>query len=244
LRTDHFTPLPPDRSFKALAPAFVGPYLVFVAVASIPATWLSAEIGQLVKCLLTAGLLIYFRRCYRLGPVNAGALLAAVLCLPFALLVWIGPLYLLAALGLVDLGVMAGGMPFTTVYFWLRLFNTVVLVALFEELFTRVYLLGWFYQAGLQRGEKGTIDAILDTLEETPKKVAYLPLSVFSVTLANLVFAGGHHPHEYLSAVLYFTLTTWLYYRTRSLWACILVHGLTNLAIALLACYGGLGFLW
>jgi membrane protease YdiL (CAAX protease family) len=244
LHPDHFTRLPSDRSFKALAPAFVGPYLVFVVIASIPTSLLPAEAGQLARCLLTAGLLIYFRRCYRLGPVNTGTFGAALLCLPFALLVWVGPLYLLAALGLVDLAAMAGGAPYTAVYFWLRIFNSVVLVALFEELFTRVYLLGWFYQAGLQRGEQGTIDALLSTLDQTPKNTARLPLSAFSVTLTTLVFAGGHQPHEYLSAVLYFTLTTWLYQRTGSLWACILVHGLTNLVIALLARYGAMGFLW
>jgi len=44
--------------------------------------------------------------------------------------------------------------------------------------------------------------------------------------------------------VLYFSLTTWLYRRTGSLWACVIVHGLTNLVIALLARYGGMGFLW
>jgi membrane protease YdiL (CAAX protease family) len=120
----------------------------------------------------------------------------------------------------------------------------VVLVALFEELFTRVYLLGWFYQAGLQRREKGAVDALLSALDQTPQHFGRLPVSAFSVILATLVFAGGHQPHEYLSAVLYFILTTWLYHRTGSLWACILVHGLTNLVIALLARYGGMGFLW
>jgi membrane protease YdiL (CAAX protease family) len=120
----------------------------------------------------------------------------------------------------------------------------VVLVALFEELFTRVYLLGWFHQAGLQRREKGVVDAVLDTLDQPPQNFGRLPLSAFSVILATLVFAGGHQPQEYLSAVLYFALTSWLYHRTGSLWACILVHGLTNLAIALLSRYGGMGFLW
>jgi membrane protease YdiL (CAAX protease family) len=244
MRPDHFTPLPLDRSFKALAPAFAGPYLVFVVIASIPATWLAAEAGQLAKGLLTAGMLIYFRRSYRLGLIKPATLLAAVLCLPGALLVWIAPFYLLAIFGMVDLAAMAEPAPITGAYFWLRILNSAVLVALFEELFTRVYLLGWFYQAGLQRREKGAVDAVLDTLDQPPRNLGRLPLSAFSVILATLVFVGGHQPHEYLSAVLYFTLTTWLYHRTGSLWACILVHGLTNLAIALLARYGGMGFLW
>jgi membrane protease YdiL (CAAX protease family) len=139
---------------------------------------------------------------------------------------------------------MGRGANVTPSYFWLRVFNSVVLVALFEELFTRAYLLGWFDQAGRQRGAKSTLDAILDTLDQNPELTGRLPLSAFGVVLATIVFAGGHQPHEYLSAVLYFTLTTWLYHRAGSLWACVCVHGLTNLVIAFLARYGGMGFLW
>lgn len=239
-----FAPLPHDHSFKALMPAFLGPYLIFVAIASIPSSWLPAEIGQVAKFVFTAGALLWFRRRYRLGSFNGSVVLAALAYLPFALLVWIGPLYLLAAIGIVDLSTLGSGAASSPIYFWLRIFNSVVLVALFEELFTRAYLLGWFHQAGRQRSEKGIVDALLETLDETPEMTTRLPISAFSVILATLVFAGGHHPHEYLSAVLYFALTTWLYHRSGSLWACILVHAFTNLLIAFLARYGGMGFLW
>jgi len=242
--TSPFAPLPHDRSFKALAPAFVGPYLIFVAIASIPASWLPVAVAQVGKCVFTAGALLWFRRRYRLGPFNAPVALAALACLPFALLVGIGPLYLLSSMGLVDLSSLGSDSASSQLYFWLRIFNSVVLVALFEELFTRAYLLGWFHQAGRQRSEKGIVDALLDTLDETPEMITRLPISAFSVVLATLVFAGGHQPHEYLSAVLYFSLTTWLYHRSGSLWACILVHAFTNLAIAFLARFGGMGFLW
>ncbi|MDJ0780774.1 MAG: CPBP family glutamic-type intramembrane protease [Desulfosarcinaceae bacterium] len=237
-------PLPHDRSFKELAPAFVGPYLIFVAIATIPQSWLPVAVAQVAKCLLTGGALLLFRRHYRLGPFNGQVLLAAVACLPIALLAWIGPLYLLSAGGLLDLTSLSSTTPARPLYFWLRVFNSVVLVALFEELFTRAYLLGWFHQAGRQRPGKGIVDAILDTLDQTPEISTRLPISAFSVLLATLVFAGGHQPREYLSAVAYFTLTTWLYHRTGSLWACVCVHGFTNLVIAFLARYGGMAFLW
>jgi membrane protease YdiL (CAAX protease family) len=244
LNTTEYTPLPHDRSFKALAPAFVGPYLIFVAIASIPATWLPPGLTVAAQSVLTAGAMLHYRRHYRLGAFNLAVVSGALLCLPFALLVWIGPLYLLGSVGLLDLSAMGSETDFTPFYFWLRVFNSVILVALFEELFTRAYLLGWFHQAGWQQGVKTTLDAVLDTLDQPPKITTRLPLSPFSVALATLVFAGGHQPYEYLSAVLYFVLTTWLYHRTGSLWACVWVHGLTNLAIALLARYGGMGFLW
>jgi membrane protease YdiL (CAAX protease family) len=244
LNATDFTPLPHDRSFKALAPAFVGPYLIFVALASIPDAWLPAAAVLVAQGAFSAGIMLHYRHHYRLGAFNLSVFSMALVCLPLALLVWIGPLYLLGALEVLDLQTMGSEAHFPPFHFWLRVFNSVVLVALFEELFTRSYLLGWFDQAGRQRSGKNTVDAILDTLDQTPEITGRLPLSTFSVTLATLVFAGGHQPYEYPSAVLYFTLTTWLYHRTGSLWACVCVHGLTNLAIAFLARYGGMGFLW
>ena len=50
-------------------------------------------------------------------------------------------------------------------------------------------------------------------------------------------YAGMDHllaRAEYPAAIAYFLFTTWVYKRTGSLWVCILIHGLTNLAIAIL----------
>jgi membrane protease YdiL (CAAX protease family) len=88
------------------------------------------------------------------------------------------------------------------------------------------------------------VGSILDTLEQHPAVLATLPLSTFAVVGATLIFTAGHQAYEYLSAVLYFLFTTWLYKKTGSLWACILIHGLTNLAIALMVRYAGMGWLW
>jgi membrane protease YdiL (CAAX protease family) len=129
-------------------------------------------------------------------------------------------------------------------YFFLRLVNSVVLVAIFEELFMRVYVMGWLHQAGAQRQEKGLVGAVLDTLEQYPAPMSTLPLSTFAVVGTTLVFAAGHQAYEYPSAILYFLFTTWLYQKSGSLWVCILIHGLTNLAIALMVRYAGMAWLW
>ncbi len=100
---------------------------------------------------------------------------------------------------------------FSSLYFCLRLVNLVILVAILEELFMRVYVMGWLHQAGLQRGEKGLVGSILDTLEQRPAALKALPLSTFAVVGATLIFTAGHQTYEYLSAVLYFLFTTWLY---------------------------------
>ena len=59
-----------------------------------------------------------------------------------------------------------------------------------------------------------------------------------------MFFPPATRPHEYLSAVLYFLFTTWLYKKTGSLWVCILIHSLTNLVIAMMVRYAGMAWLW
>ena len=168
----------------------------------------------------------------------------ALLALPVVLLCWVGPFYLLTAAGFTD--VTGAGDPgvFSPLYFFLRLVNSVVLVAVFEELFMRVYVMGWLHQAGAQRRERGLVGSILDTLEQYPEPMSTLPLSTFAVVGTTLVFTAGYQAYEYPSAILYFLFTTWLYQKSGSLWVCILIHGLTNLSIALMAKYAGMAWLW
>ena len=236
--------LPEDKSYQRLLWPYVTPYIVYVVLSSIPETVLSTEMAQGMKLLATGGALWYFRKTYRFGSLKPRHGLIALLALPVALAVWIGPFYGLTTLGLTDVITTVERQSVSFLGFCLRLVNSVLLVAIFEELLMRVYVMQWFYQAGLQRQAKGLLGSIADTLDQLPAPVAALPLSVFSVVGTTIVFAGGHRTHEYLSAVLYFLFTTWLYKKTGSLWVCIVVHGLTNLAIALLAQYGGMGWLW
>lgn len=233
-----------NRSFQNQLWPYLSPYLVYVAISSIPDSLLPSEAAQAVKLAATAALLLWFLKHYRFGPLKLIHGTSALLTLPVALLCWIGPFYLLTALGISE--VVSGGAEevFSTPYFYLRVLNSVVLVALFEELFIRVYVMGWLHQAGLQRQEKGVFSSIVDTLDQHPQYLNGLPLSPFAVIGTTIVFAAGHQVHEYLSATLYFLFTTWLYKKSGSLWVCILIHGLTNLTIALLVRYAGMGWLW
>jgi hypothetical protein len=237
-------PLPQDRSFQALLAPYLAPYLAYVALSSIPASWIAPTIAQAIKLPATAALLLWFRRQYCFGPFRFFHAVAAILALPLALAAWIGPFYLLDTLGVSAIPEPSVKVYSANAYFYLRLFNSTILVAFFEELSIRVYMMGWLYQADLQRHEKGTLTSILDTLNQHPSPLATLPLSAFSVIGTTIVFAAGHSAREYLSAACYFLFTTWLYRKTGSLWACILVHGLVNLVIAVLVGYAGMGWLW
>ncbi len=236
--------LPGDRTFHSLLTPYLAPYLVYVALSSIPASIVNPAFAQAVKLPATAALLLWFRRKYRFGPFRIFHAVAALVALPLALAAWIGPFYLLDALGVAAIPEPSVNVYSANAYFYLRLFNSTILVAFFEELFTRVYMMGWLYQADRQRHEKGTLTSILDTLDQHPAPLATLPLSAFSVIGTTIVFTAGHSPREYLSAVCYFLFTTWLYRKTNSLWLCIIIHALVNLIIALLVGCARLTWLW
>lgn len=232
------------KHFQALLLPYLGPYLVYVTLSSIPGTLLSMDMAQALKLLATGVVLLWFRKNYRFGPLKPFHGLIALMALPVALLCWIGPFYLLSAAGITDVMAVGEKDTFSSMYFCLRMVNSVVLVAIFEELFMRVYVMGWLHQAGVQRQEKGLVGSILDTLEQCPAPLTSLPLSTFAVVGTTLIFAAGHQAHEYPSAILYFLFTTWLYQKSGSLWVCILIHGLTNFSIALMVRYAGMGWLW
>jgi len=82
---------------------------------------------------------------------------------------------------LTDVMAAADKGSFSALYFYLKLVNAVILVAIFEELFIRVYVMGWLHQAGLQRQEKGLLGSIVDTFEVRPDSLKAPPLSTFSV---------------------------------------------------------------
>ncbi|GAB6908060.1 putative Abortive infection protein [Desulfosarcina cetonica] len=238
--------LPKDRTFQQLLVPYLCPYFLFVALSSLPTGWLGSTPTQIVKLFATATLMAAGWRTYRFGRLTAEHVGVSILALPLALGAWLGPLFLVKAAGMMPLGEpVTGDDVHNTLYFGLRLFNSAILVAIFEELFMRVFVMQWFYQAGRQRQAKGLLGSLIDTLDQRPAaELKTLPLSVFSVIGTTLVFTAGHPIYAYPAAVAYFLFTTWLYKKTGSLWVLILIHGLTNLAIGLLVRYGGMHWLW
>jgi membrane protease YdiL (CAAX protease family) len=231
-----------DRTFAQQALPFFAPYVLYVGLTSLLSTTVSPVWLQALKLAGVALVLVLYRRSYRFGPWRWGHVLAAVAATPVALALWVGPVYALRAAGIGGTLAVAG--IAAPAYFALRLVNSVVLVAVFEELLLRVYLMAWAHQAGAHRQGWNLPDALLTTFDARPEHPTRLPLSLTSVLLTTVCFAIGHAPVEGLSAVLYFLFTTWLYAQTGSLWACIIVHALTNLLIAGLVRFAGLAFLW
>lgn len=266
-----FSKLPPDRTFGQLLVPFLAPYVLYTGLASLfPAASGQAWL-QGVKLAAVGLALAAFWKQYRFGRLQARHFWLAGLAAPCATLLWVGPACAWQ--------IFVRGMPpaaaghISAAGFGLRLVNSVLLVAVFEELLLRVYFMEWAFQADANRRAQGTLptgsrggsggtarpcadcppagrgrrsffQALVETLDEKPAPCTGLPLSLASVAFTTVLFTAGHAFSEYPSAVLYFSFTNWVYRRTGSLWVCILIHAWTNLLIALLVQFGGMRFLW
>ncbi len=89
-----------------------------------------------------------------------------------------------------------------------RLVGLTVIVPLIEEFFLRGFLMRFLLKADWWTIPLGTV-----TWGSGMIVIAYAVLS---------------HPAEPIAAALWFTLITLLYARTRSLWDCVVAHGVTN----------------
>ncbi len=104
--------------------------------------------------------------------------------------------------------------------FWfalvMRFFRMVVIVALVEEIFWRSFLMRFL------------IDQNRDFREIPLGKFSWFS---FVVTVGAFVLA--HHPVDYTGALVYGVLACGLIYKTRSLFACVVMHAVANLALGL-----------
>jgi CAAX prenyl protease-like protein len=58
------------------------------------------------------------------------------------------------------------------------------------------------------------------------------------------IYAGMTHPNELIAAVVWFSMVTWLYLRTKSIWNCVIAHAITNLLLGLYVVQFGVWELW
>ncbi|MDL2274989.1 CPBP family intramembrane metalloprotease [Desulfosarcina sp. OttesenSCG-928-G10] len=234
--------LPSDKTFQQSLIPYFGPYLVYVGVSMLPDTLASPETLQIIKLVATTAVMAVFFKTYRFSRPDFRYVWISLVMFPLALAAWLGPLWAMKVAGVIDTGEVASGR--SMLYIGLRMINSVMLVAVFEELWIRVFVMQWLYQADRQRREKGLFGAVFDTLEQFPGPLAGLPVCVFSVVGAAVVFAAGHHVYEYPAAIVYFWVTHRVYRKTGNLWPCIFIHGLTNLAVGILALRPATAWLW
>ncbi len=97
-------------------------------------------------------------------------------------------------------------------YLALRFWGLVVIVPIIEEFFLRGLVMRYFIAPDWWNVPFGTL---------TSK----------AAIIGTLVPVIMHPPTETLAAAAWFTLITWLMFKTRNIWDCVLAHGVTNLGL-------------
>ena len=106
----------------------------------------------------------------------------------------------------------------------IRFVGLVAVVPVIEEFFLRGFLMRYIDSHDWDRVPLGKATG----------------LSVVGVAVYGLV----SHPAEPLAAVVWFSMVTWLYVRTQSIWDCVLAHATTNLLLGLYVIRTGTWELW
>lgn len=109
----------------------------------------------------------------------------------------------------------------------MRFFRAVVVVALVEEIFWRGFLMRF----------------LLD-MDHNYWKVPFGKPAWISYVVVTLAFMLIHQPVDYLGAFIYGSLTYWVAVRTKSLLACVVMHGVANLIMGWYALQFGKYGLW
>ena len=238
--------LPKDRTFGRSLPAFIFPYLAYAALAS-PHRLLSPIAAEALRLGVVGILMLCFRRAYRLGPpLTARQAAAAVPMALLALGVWIFLYRATLALPLpwfrtqLDLAAVSDPGP---AYAVLRALNSTLLVPLFEELYCRAYVGGLL--AGMPASPGSFTARLASRMDAYPDPLAEPPTRGIAARGGALLFMAGHGVAAWPAALAYFGLITPFYRKTGSFRACVLVHGLVNFGISILAQTGpGMRFLW
>lgn len=208
-------------------------YLSGMAVAGwLDETWYPTAYSVVVG--VTFLLMAALRRGYSLAPLSVRWQSIAVGS--FGVLVWIGLWWIdqeFLGLGSLFDSTRAASNPFEQLegnptWMWsflaIRFAGLVVLVPIVEEFFVRGFLMR-------------ALDA--DDWDRVPLGTATW-VSVTGVA----VYGGLSHPAEPLAAVVWFTMVTWWYLRTRSIWDCVVAHATTNLLLGVYVVATGTWALW
>ncbi len=109
-------------------------------------------------------------------------------------------------------------------FLWIRFAGLVVVVPIVEEFFLRGFLMRYVDDPDW---------------DEIP-----IGQNTWMGILAPTAYGVLAHPAEWLAAAIWFSMVTWLFLRTRSIWNCVIAHATTNLLLGLFVIYYGVWELW
>lgn len=207
--------MPPINSVSDRYPwlPYVAPFALFIALTAIEPGGAGVRVWTYpVKTVVVAITLVVLLRGLPPLIVRHSALAGLVGLVTFV--IWILPEGLYAYLGTPETFDPFANIAVPWVYGWIafRLVGAMVVVPIMEEFFWRGFLIRWI-------------------INDDFRKVPIGAFSWPSFLLTTVLFASEHN--RWLVGLVAGVAYNLLLYRTKSLYACIVAHGVTNLALAI-----------
>ncbi len=219
---------------------YMAPYVVFVGVVSLlNELHVSREIGYLA-CFILTGLTLLRARRYYLPLRGPKAAVASVAIGIATGIIGLGA-WIVLVRPFADTG---SGTPWSPTAFTLHLAAAGLLVPVFEEFLMRGFIFRFILQWEASRRE-ATADPFGQTLDK--KSINDLSPAAWSgkaVIISTLIFAAGHHPHEWPAAIVYGVLMAGLLIIRRDLLTPVVAHAVTNIGLGLYIYFTGSWHLW
>ena len=166
-----------------------------------------------LQAVLCMGAIIYFWRDYDWGSLRPAwvGVIAGILVLG----VWIAPQVLLGAPPRTD-GFNPDRFAESSELYWstvlMRFFRLAIVVPLLEEIFWRGFLMRYLIQ-------------------EDFRKVPFGSVTFFSFSAVVILFSAVHSVEDFAGAIFCALAFNLVAVMTRSLWACVIAHAVTNLGL-------------
>ncbi len=203
---------------------YVAPFALFIALTAIEPGGTGVRVWTYpVKTVVVAITLVVLWRGLPPLIVRHSALAGLVGLITFV--IWILPEGLYPYLGTPETFDPFANIAVPWVYGWIafRLVGATVVVPIMEEFFWRGFLIRWI---------------INDDFRKVPMGAFSWP----SFLLTTILFASEHN--RWLVGLVAGVAYNLLLYRTKSLYACIVAHGVTNLALAIYVLAAGEWSFW
>ena len=216
------TPITQHPGFKKALPFAV--YMFFILVSDllkplVPAGMIADNFTAIIypiKILSVTGVLIYYWRSYdelRTESLTTLNILGAIITGIIVFVLWINMDWDFATMGSHE-GYDPRNLPENTYYAFLavRLAGAALIVPIFEEIFWRSFVLRYIIDQDFMKIKIGTF-------------------TWMSFILSSLLFGSEHN--LWLAGIMAGILYNLLLYRSKSIYACIIAHGVTNLLLGI-----------
>jgi CAAX prenyl protease-like protein len=202
---------------------YVAPFAAFAALTAVEPSHSFIPWLYPLKTVVVAGVILLCARAF--PPLKPAATWLAVVVGVVVFVLWVLPEGLVRTLGTPSsvnpFDDLSGAAAWTWIVF--RILGATVVVAVMEEVFWRGFLLRWIIHQDFRR-------------------VALGAFSWPSFLATSALFAVEHN--RWLVGLVAGVAYNLLLYRTRSLYACVVAHGVTNLALGLYVLHTGQWSFW